>query len=250
MAETADIRLTRARELVEAFEGGDTDQAERIVDELSRAQESNLFQQLGKLTRELHETLSNFQIDSRLVDLAGKEIPDAKERLNHVVTMTEEATHKTLTAVEGSLPRAEHLGKTAAQLKDAWGRFRNREMSAEEFRVLSRDIETFLGQVGSDADTIREDLTAVMMAQSAQDLTGQIIRRVVTLVHDLEESLVQLVRMSGMRLLLDGAGAPAPEAETDKKSSSGHGPVVPSVDKGNVVTSQDEVDDLLSSLGF
>jgi chemotaxis protein CheZ len=250
MAANPDDRLDKARALVEVCESGDDGEADRIIDQLSRAHETNLFQQLGKLTRELHEALSGFQLDSRLAALAEEEIPDAKERLNHVVTMTEEAAHKTLTAVEDSLPRAENLGKTAAQLREAWGRFRGREMSAEEFRNLTRDIDIFLGQVGDDADTIRADLNAVMMAQGAQDLTGQIIRRVVTLVHDLEESLVQLVRVSGMRLVLDGPDEAPDGKASPGKHASGHGPAVPSVDKDNVMSSQDEVDDLLSSLGF
>jgi chemotaxis protein CheZ len=239
-----DSRLAQARELVRLLERGEDAQVERLIDDMTDHRDINLFQQLGVLTRELHETINSFQIDSRLAAIADKDIPDAKERLNYVVTMTEEAAHKTLNAVEGSLPIAESLGACADELKASWARFKGREMSVEEFRSLSREIETFLDRTSADAHSIRSDLSAVMMAQSAQDLTGQIIRRVVSLVQDLEDNLVELVRLTGMRFAEDedakdkGAGAPR-----------GGGPVVPSVDK-DVVTSQDEVDDLLSSLGF
>ncbi|MGD8208132.1 MAG: protein phosphatase CheZ [Thiohalocapsa sp.] len=239
-----DSRLAQARELVRLLERGEDAQVERLIDDMTDHRDINLFQQLGVLTRELHETINSFQIDSRLAAIADKDIPDAKERLNYVVTMTEEAAHKTLNAVEGSLPIAESLGASADELKAAWARFRGREMSLEEFRSLSKEIETFLDRTSADAHSIRSDLSAVMMAQSAQDLTGQIIRRVVSLVQDLEDNLVELVRLTGMRFAQD-------EETKDKGTGEprGGGPVVPSVDK-DVVTSQDEVDDLLSSLGF
>lgn len=234
-------RLARAREIVALLEAGDESQADRLLEELGKKHETNLFQQLGKLTRELHEAISNFQIDSRIADLAREDIPDARERLNHVVSMTEEAAHKTLSAVEQSLPVMESLGGGARRLNDAWRRFRAREMSVEEFRELSRQMDEFLAKTVADADVVRNDLTTVMMAQGAQDLTGQIIRRVVGLVQELEEKLVELVRITGLRLIADAA---EPQA-----SSKGHGPAVPNLDQGTV-KSQDEVDDLLSSLGF
>lgn len=234
-------RLERAREMVALLEAGEESQADRLLEELGKSHESNLFQQLGKLTRELHEAISNFQVDSRIADLARDEIPDARERLNHVVSMTEEAAHKTLGAVERSLPLVETLGGEAQRLDAAWKRFRAREMSAEEFRELSRQMDEFLARTVADSDAVRVGLTDVMMAQGAQDLTGQIIRRVVSLVQELEEKLVELVRITGMRLISDTAEVPLP--------SKGFGPAVPHLDQGTV-KSQDEVDDLLSSLGF
>lgn len=235
-------RLELARELVKAIEAGANDEADRLLNEITAERDSNLFQQLGKLTRELHEALSNFQFDARIAHLASEEIPDARERLNYVVTMTEEAAHKTLGAVERSLPVAEGMGSGARRLNEAWRRFRAKQMSAEEFRALSRELDGFLERVVGDSDAIRHELTTVMMAQGTQDLSGQIIRRVVQLVQELEEKLVELVRITGLRLHTGEQEAPGHQA-------NGAGPAVPGLDQG-VVQSQDEVDDLLSSLGF
>lgn len=237
-----DGRLARARELVKAIETGANEEADRLLHEITAERDSNLFQQLGKLTRELHEALSSFQFDSRIAHLAREEIPDARERLNYVVSMTEEAAHKTLGAVEQSLPVAEALGEGARGLNERWQRFRAKQMSAEEFRELTRELDGFLERVVGDSDTIRHDLTAVMMAQGTQDLSGQIIRRVVKLVQELEEKLVELVRITGLRLSLS-------EQEEPDEETRGAGPAIPGLDQG-VVQSQDEVDDLLSSLGF
>lgn len=237
-------RLEAAKRLVAEIESGDEQRADQALEELTRMRESSLFQQLGKLTRELHETLNSFRLDSRLSALAEREIPDAKERLNYVVTLTEQSAHRTLSAVEESLPAAESLGREVGELNGEWQRFRRRELSAEEFRTLARRLDTFFERTGGDAERLRGNLSEVLMAQEFQDLSGQVIRRVIRLVQEVEEGLVQLLRITGAQLL--GAS----EAEPEPDPEAGHGPAVPGVDLGEVLSGQDEVDDLLSSLGF
>ncbi|MCW8890933.1 MAG: protein phosphatase CheZ [Sedimenticola sp.] len=51
--------------------------------------------------------------------------------------------------------------------------------------------------------------------------------------------MVQLVRISGSKL-----------PEKQKDANKLEGPVIPGIDQGNTVSGQDDVDDLLSSLGF
>jgi chemotaxis protein CheZ len=130
-------QLESARQLVAHMESGDDESAGRLIEELGRMHESLIFQELGKLTRDLHEALNAFRMDSRLSEITETEIPDAKERLNYVVTLTEQSAHRTLNAVEESLPMAETLAGRAGELAGAWERFRARELSAEEFRRLS-----------------------------------------------------------------------------------------------------------------
>lgn len=252
-----DDPLALARQLVGALESGDEDNSRRLIQELARPYERELFDELGKLTRELHEALESFRGDSRLVELAQDEIPDARERLSYVVTQTEQATHETLNAVESSLPIAEDFASRAADLTEKWTRFRNRELSVEEFREFARELDTFFEQTGKDTEELRRLLSQVLMAQSYQDLTGQVIRRVIQLVTDLEESLVSLIRLSSGRLERDvepEAEERPPEEDTASREADrrGHGPAVPHTqDSGTeVVQGQDEVDDLLSSLGF
>ncbi|MBI5041593.1 MAG: protein phosphatase CheZ [Gammaproteobacteria bacterium] len=244
-----DESLAQARQLVVELEAGNSDQASFLVDELARRRDSGLFQELGKLTRELHDALNGFQLDSKISTLAEHEIPDAKERLNYVITMTEQAAHRTLNAVEESLPIAEELQKRADDLHDKWTRFRRKDMDVSEFRALVPEIDSFLDLTSGHAAKLNSSLSDVLMAQDFQDITGQIIRRVINLVKDVEDNLVGLIRISGQRM--------APPEKTAVKSSSlseelsrGIGPQVPGVDHADVVNGQDDVDDLLSSLGF
>ena len=245
--------LAQARQLVLEIEAGNDEVAANLLDELSRKRETGLFQELGKLTRELHDAFANFQLDSKIASLTEHDIPDAKERLNYVITMTEQAAHRTLGAVEESLPVAEELQNRANELQDKWQRFRRRDMQADEFRELVPE-DSFLDLTARHATQLNSNLQDVMMAQDFQDLTGQIIRRVINLVKDVEDNLVGLIRISGQRM------APKDKVVKDKPSikhskddlSRGVGPQMAGLDEksGDMVNSQDDVDDLLSSLGF
>lgn len=231
-------RLAQARALVSALEAGNDAEADSITKDISAAKDNDLFQEVGRLTRELHEAIVDFLLDERLSQYAQHDMPDAAERLKHVITMTEEAAHKTLTAVEDGLPVAEKLEAQATNLSERWERFRARKLELEDFRALSTEISGFLNFTCDNSQILHSKLSDVLMAQGYQDLTGQIIRRVITLVQDVEERLVHLVAISGSA------------RNVNKEEVELEGPVVPGVTQGDVLNSQDDVDDLLSSLGF
>ncbi|HED16398.1 MAG TPA: protein phosphatase CheZ, partial [Gammaproteobacteria bacterium] len=176
--------LTRAHELITALEKGNNDAVSESLDALTRQHESVLFQELGKMTRELHESINNFKLDARITDLTETDIPDAKERLNYVITMTEDSANKTMDAVDAALPVSESIKNRANELHAEWKRFRERDMSADQFRQLSKDLDNFFPMIGEGSVTVHDNLTKILMAQDFQDLTGQIIRRVITLVQD------------------------------------------------------------------
>jgi chemotaxis protein CheZ len=170
------------------------------------------------------------------------EIPDAKERLKYVITMTQQSADRTLTAVEDSLPLVEQMEQRSLELLDGWDKLRMRMLNKHEFKVLSDDLVDFLQRTHEDSKRLHGSLSEVLMAQDFQDLTGQIIRKVIDLVHDVEEKLVKLVRITGNRLEEGKVSSPAAETLS--------GPAIPGLDKGDQVRNQDDVDDLLSSLGF
>ena len=235
-------RLEKAKALVEALQAGQDGDAERLISDLSELKKSDLFLEVGRLTRELHEAINSFLHDSRINDMTSVEIPDAKERLNYVITMTQQSADRTLTAVEQSLPLAKELENNSDHLLSEWEKLRARLLKKDDFKELSDSLVTFLNQAKHDSVILQENLSEVLMAQDFQDLTGQIIRKVINLVHDVEEKLVMLVRITGGKL--------------ENKSKDHHdpnhleGPRVPGIDQGDQVNNQDDVDDLLSSLGF
>src|SRR2546421_11799853 len=103
-----------------------------------------LMEELHDLTCNLRNALERFRFDARLNDLAEKEMPDARQRLSHVLKLTNDAAHRTLDLVEQSCPPAERTAREATGLADSWARFRARKISVEEFRSLLTRMDSFL----------------------------------------------------------------------------------------------------------
>jgi len=245
IAMTGRISLEQAKSLVECLESGQQKAADAIVAEIQNPINSELFAEIGKLTRQLHDSLTNFQLDSRLNDLATADIPDAKERLNFVITRTEEAANKTMDAVEAIFPVVETIAQQVDAVNPSWTKLMNNELNLKEFKSLCLDIDTLLKNTGKETQHIHSLMTDVLMAQDFQDLTGQVIRKVIDLVREVEDSLINM---------LTAFGISAEEAQQETKPKVGEnlveGPIVNKQNRDDVVEDQDDVDDLLSSLGF
>jgi chemotaxis protein CheZ len=236
-------RLEQARALVEALQAGNDAESDQLIESLSQGSgKDELFIEVGRLTRELHDAINGFLLDARIANMTSVEIPDAKERLNYVITMTQQSADRTLNEVERSLPLVEAMAQQSAQLSEQWNKLRMRMLRRDEYKGLSDQLSEFLQQIQEDSGVLHTSLSEVLMAQDFQDLTGQIIRKVIMLVQDVEQKLVKLVRITGNKLD-DGKSARQEAAELA-------GPAIPGLDQGDQVTSQDDVDDLLSSLGF
>lgn len=239
----SDDLLSLAKNLVAALESGDQASADGLLDELAGLRETQLFQEIGRLTRQLHDTMVSFTVDAQIAAMTEHDIPDAKERLRYVIDMTEQAADQTLTAVENLLPISQTLNDQIDNLAGKWGRFLDREMPLAEFKAMSAEISEHFKHSKADLELVQNGLNEILMAQGFQDITGQIIRRVIELVQELEISMVKLINISGRKIV---AG------DSDQKHHDLPGPVVPGVDdrEGDVAASQVDVDDLLSSLGF
>ena len=203
----------------------------------------DLLAQLQDLTCNLQNALDRFRLDSRLTRLAEKEVPDARERLQHVLKLTDQAAHRTLDLVEQSCPPADRTAREAAALAEPWSRFRAGTIKVADYCDLVTRIDTFLVLSRSDSEKVRANLNEVLLAQDYQDLTGQIIRGVMTLVSEVEVVLIDLARLAGT-----AGGEHGPTAE---ELARGTGPVVPGVEQGAaVVNGQADIDALLSDLGI
>jgi chemotaxis protein CheZ len=205
------------------------------------APETDLVAELRDLTHNLRSALDRFRLDSRLADLAEKEMPDARQRLSHVLTLTDQAAHRTLDLVEQSGPPAERTAREAAALSEPWGRFRAGRIGVAEYQDLLQRMDGFLGSAQRDSDAVRRNLAEVLLAQGYQDLSGQIIRGVMHLVSEVETALGDLTRLSR------AVGEIIPGAAHSTTGLSG--PSVPGVDTGGtIISEQHDVDALLSGM--
>jgi chemotaxis protein CheZ len=233
----------RIAALSDALAAGDEALFRAELDALVQRREVELFGELRKLTADLQAALERFSIDSRIVDLAEKEVPNAKHRLDHVLKLTDEAAHKTMDLVEQSGPLAESTAKQAGDIVESWRRFRRREIEVGEFQQLVVKLDAFLESARNDMEKVRGNLAEVVLAQGYQDLTGQIIRGVMRLVDELESALVELVRLAR-------TGNSDVIKQADDTPSRGFGPAIPGIDNGPSVSGQQDVDSLLAGLGM
>jgi chemotaxis protein CheZ len=249
---TEKLRI-QAAQLVEQVNAGDYVAAMTVINDLSEVRDQSLYREVGRLTRSLHEAIRNFQIDPRNDEQSDalSKMTDASDRLEYVVQMTSKAANRTMDLVEEAMPRACSMRDEAAELRDEWQRLRRREMKPAEFRTLYARIDTFFVNLNQDASATYDNLSEILLAQDFQDLTGQVIQKVTTLVKEVEEHLLKLVLMAGHVDQI--TGTVHEKAEEDRKTESaeqGVGPQIKAGEREDVVSGQDDVDDLLSSLGF
>jgi chemotaxis protein CheZ len=239
------VSLEEAKLLVEYLESGQQEKADELIAVIQNPINSELFAEIGKLTRQLHDSLNNFQLDSRLNDLATADIPDAKERLNYVINRTEEAANKTMDAVESIFPVVDTIQQQIKAVNPLWQKLMHNKLELTEFKSLCIDIDLLLKTTDKESVRMHDLMTDVLMAQDFQDLTGQVIRKVIDLVREVEDSLIGMLTAFGIST--DGSLEPSKPKVADNLVE---GPIVNAAQRDDVVADQDDVDDLLSSLGF
>ncbi|ABD81422.1 protein phosphatase CheZ [Saccharophagus degradans] len=246
-----------AKQLVENLQNNNFDGASELIHTLVEARDRHIFQSVGRLTRGLHNAIVNFNVDADFdnnpPEINNSEIRDASDRLNYVIKMTQEAADKTMDKVESIAPIAMNLGQEATLLRADWQKLKRREISKEEFKVLYDRMGTFLDQMDMGTQELNKSLQDIILEQGYQDLTGQVLKKVIGLVTDVESELVNLMRIAGEVEHVTGMAGGADTAATgsgEAKNSKGEGPQIHAETRDDVVSGQDDVDDLLSSLGF
>ena len=197
-----------------------------------------VFNRLGHLARSLHDNLRELGFDRKIEEVAHK-IPDARERLNYIAQMTEQAASRVLNATDIAKPLQDDLLARSGAMAQRWDKMFANQLSVDEFKSLAADTRSFFGDAPGKLRTINEQTMEIVMAQDFQDLTGQVVKKVIDLAAQLETQLVQV--------LIEAMPA---EKRTETSEGLMNGPVINAAGRGDVVTTQAQVDDLLESLGF
>jgi chemotaxis protein CheZ len=195
-----------------------------------------MFERLGGIVRLLHDSLRELGYDKALTE-ASSQIVDAQDRLEYVATLTEQAANKVLNTLDEGMPAQDVLSKKAKDMDGRWTALFDGKLSLDEFKALAGDSRQFAQAVAEATEAEKARLLEIMMAQDFQDITGQLIKKVVNITKTVENELAQLLR--------DNAPAEVREKLAHKPVPLMQGPSVPSV-----ALDQDNVDDLLADLGF
>jgi chemotaxis protein CheZ len=192
---------------------------------------ADVHQQLGEMARQLHDTLTQLGLMPKLGELTDS-LPDARSRLSYIAAKTGAAAERVLNLVDqAKFEQSFIAAETRRMIQEA--------MADAASRDASDALAAFVATI--DAATVRVDqhLTNIMIAQDFHDLTGQVVAKVVKLAGDIEDQLLKLLIQT----------APTDHAHRVDPALL-HGPVVNPEARPDAVTSQEQVDDLLASLGF
>ena len=190
-----------------------------------------VFQQLGEMTRNLHDTLAQLGFMPKLGEITDS-LPDARSRLTYIAEKTGQAAEKVLNLVDKAKAEHDHIATETRRMAQA--------IVADPVKaVATGGLMNFVGDVEAATARIDQHLTDIMMAQDFHDLTGQVVAKVVKLAADIEDQLVKLLLQT------------APPDQVHKVEQTFlNGPVVNPEGRTDVVTNQEQVDDQLASLGF
>lgn len=208
------------------------------LSEAERRVQDELLARVGQMTRVLHENLRALELDKAL-EKAAHDIPDARDRLDYVAKMTEQAAQRVLTSTEAATPLQESIEAGAVNMAQQWQSLLQQPFSEHDFRAMANQTISYLDSARANAGATRQELLNIMMAQDFQDLTGQVIKRITELAQGIERQLILL--------LVDYA---PPDVRRDVGSGLMNGPQINAAARTDVVSNQAQVDDLLDSLGF
>ena len=228
----------------------DTPELEALFDSITQAMteasgegggnpgSEKVFAQVGQMTRNLHNLLRELGFD-KTISRFSQDLPDTRDRLNYIAAMTAQAAEKTLNAAEAAQPIQAGLANQAQALAGKWDQMLAKQLGVAEFKSLVSDTHSYLHAVPQQSDAINAKLMEIIMAQDFQDLTGQVIKKVLEAAQTLEKQLVALLLET------------TPEEKRNAvRPDLLEGPVISAAGRTDVVTSQEQVDELLESLGF
>ncbi|MBG6077835.1 protein phosphatase CheZ [Polaromonas sp. CG_9.11] len=196
-----------------------------------------LINRIGHLTRQMRENIRELGLDKGIAKVA-EAIPNARDRLGYIAQMTERAAERALNAIDVAQPIQDGLASQAKALTKRWDAWFEYPVELDAARELVRDNRAYLATVPQQVSATNAQLMEIMMAQDFQDLTGQVIKKMMLVIQDMDTQLLQL--------LIDNA---PPEKRPDTPHGLLHGPQTVA-GQPDAVDGQDQVDDLLASLGF
>jgi chemotaxis protein CheZ len=204
--------------------------------------EKGMYERLGGIVRLLHDSLRELGYDKALTE-ASSQIMDAQDRLEYVATLTEQAANKVLNTLDDGMPAQDLLSKQAKDMENRWDDLFAGKLSIEQFKALAGDSKQFAQLVSEATEAEKARLLEIMMAQDFQDITGQLIKKVVVITKTVENELTQLLKDSAPPDVKEKLAQKQAAQEQPQPLMSG--PSVPSA-----ALDQDSVDDLLADLGF
>ena len=186
-----------------------------------------LYGELGELTRYIENTMRHLRCVEAPVEETTAQLPQASAHLSDLAKLTEEGTHRVMELTE-------ELQDNRARIVKLVG-----ELSAP---LASRPGGTQDQRIAAVTDLLSSDdkrLMDIMTALSFQDLVAQRIKKIITILDDVEHKLLQMVVVFGAKQ----NGAPDANGKADQMLKELEA-------SRSTALKQDLVDDILGQFGF
>jgi chemotaxis protein CheZ len=188
-------------------------------------------EKIGQATARLHRLLKELG-HTRSLEKSAATMPDARDRLTFIDKSMHEASEKTISAVEASLPLTKSNRAVCSDLS-----IRLSDTRFKEHGKLVEETITKLGEIAAAEENIHHNLMQIMEAQEFRDVAGQMVNKIVAAAVEIESILLDILKEY------------APDAKDSLISTKGL-TAGPGLKTAENVNGQDEVDDLLASLGL
>ncbi|MFI5303788.1 MAG: protein phosphatase CheZ [Nitrospiria bacterium] len=189
----------------------------------------SLYAALGKIAKDLNQVLIKQEIVESHIKTASEDLPLLSNQLLDVTRFTEEETHKILEHTERVL---ENHGLLASKLRETQREFKGTPRNETE-------IEIRLNEMAGLVEENNKALMNILTGLSFQDLAGQRMKRMDTVLQDLQARILKLVVTYGMKKREgDEQGLIKKDLLNGLESSTG------------IKLAQCEVNDILKEFGF
>ena len=198
--------------------------------------DTNILTRVGYIVRTLHDSMAALGL-SQILEQAAKDIPDTRDRLKYIATMTEQAAERVLNATDKAMPIQDELTEMTKLLSERWHATLGYPALKSEYNLVAEDTIKHLQRIDQGSNETKAILIEIMMAQDFQDLTGQVIKKITQLINEMEKQLMQV--------LVDFS-----QIKPTVASNADFSPAVTDSHLNEASINQSEVDGLLESLGF
>lgn len=187
-------------------------------------------EKIGAATARLHRILKELG-HTRHLEKSASTMPDARDRLSFIDKSMHDASERTISAVEESLPLTSKSRTNCSDMS-----IRLADANFTEHQALIMDVISKLGEIAMAEESVHHNLLQIMEAQEFRDVAGQMVNKIVDAAVEVESILLDILKEyapNSRDSLISTAGLTA---------GPGHHQAS--------INGQDEVDDLLASLGL
>lgn len=212
--------ISAVSDLLDAIEHGHQTLVDSALARLGVERSSELYGRIGHLTRSLHDSIRELRdhLERQHYTVDSTNIPEATDKLEKIIEMTFQAAEQTFRYMDSQM---ESLRKIKVEIDTLESRLNTEP-------ALSREVlDDFIRNQRMLLQDLAKTTLDIVIAQEYQDLTGQVLRKVIKLLNDIEKQLLSLVSIFG-------------KGGADETREKGTG----------VELSQGDADKLLKKLGF